>query len=82
MSGFAPTYDVKMRNLDLRESLIFRCGVSVILPPIVHELSAPASSGKNAKTKLSIDVLLGRAGLKLKYLQYEWNVDKPQEIDE
>ena len=71
-----------MGNLDSMESPIFRHGVDVILPPIVYELSAPAPSSKKAKTKSAIDVLLGRAVLKLKYLQYEWNVDKPQEIDE
>ena len=56
--------------------------VILILPPIVYELSAPAPSSKKTKTKSAVDVLLGRAVLKLKYLQYEWNVDKPQEIDE
>ena len=71
-----------MWDLYSGESPISRHGVEVILPAIVYELSAPAPPSKKAKKKTFFDVLLGKEVLNLQYLQYEWNVDKPQEIVE
>ena len=45
-------------------------------------MSSVAPSSKKAKNKSFFDVLMGNQVLNLQYLQYELDVNKPQETDE